>query len=349
MNLTIPSSEKVGVIGENGSGKSTLLRIIAGRETHDNGEVTVHAAGGIGYVGQTLGLPGEYTVAGAVDVAMAPLRDLERRLRDTEASLETATPSELERYGDLLSEFESRGGYEADANVESAMHALGLRHITGERSLASLSGGEQSRLGLACALAASPELLLLDEPTNHLDADGVSWLERRLRDHHGTVVTVTHDRAFLNAVTPTIIEVDADRRGLTRYGDGWQGYRRAKAAARHRWEQEYRDWCDEIVRQTEAAAAGAKVLAAKTTSDTRPRTAGHRRSHETGLSAKVREAKERLRRLETNPVPRPPEPLRFTVRIDGGKGEGLAAELVDVRVGARLFVDKFRIAPGERV
>nr|BFE81476.1 hypothetical protein GCM10020093_040770 [Planobispora longispora] len=319
----------------------------------------------MGHLGQTLALPPHSTVQDVVDHALHDLRDLERRLREAEASLGDASAEGLAAYGDLLTAYEARGGYEADARVDAAMHDLGLARIGRERTLGSLSGGEQSRLALACVLAAEPELLLLDEPTNHLDEQSVSWLEDRLRAYRGVVVAVTHDRAFLERTATAIFEVDL--RTVTRYGDGWDGYLTAKAAARRRREQEYQDWLAEIARQTELAETGARRLAASARSDDRPRTSGHRRSHEAGLSGQVRNARERLRRLTENPVPRPPDPLRFTARIGGTAasdasvargaagglcpepGAGLVAAMDDVRVGDRLHVESLGLAPGERV
>jgi len=349
VTFSVRTGERIGVIGENGSGKSTLLRLLAGEERPDNGEVTVVAEGGIGHLGQTLGLPGDDTVADAIDSALSELRELEKRMRAAEETLGDADEDALAEYGNLLAAYDARGGYEADARVDAAMHNLGLARIGRDRVLRTLSGGEQSRLGLACVLAAAPELLLLDEPTNHLDAAAVTWLEDQLRAHRGTVVTVTHDRAFLERVATAILEVDADRKTVTRYGDGWNGYLTAKAAARRRWEQDYEDWLGEIGRQTELADTGIERLGRSEKSTTRPRTAGHRRSHEGGLSAQVRNARERLDRLKSSPVPKPPEPLRFAVRVEGGKGDGLTAELDGVTVADRLDVASFAIKPGQRM
>ncbi|GAA3440670.1 ABC-F family ATP-binding cassette domain-containing protein [Planomonospora venezuelensis] len=320
VSFTVRPGERVGVIGENGAGKSTLLRLISGEEAPDGGELVVTAPGGVGHLGQTLGLPPHSTVQDVVDRALSDLRRLERRIREAEAALADASEDELAAYGDLLTAYEARGGYEADARVEAAVHALGLAHVGRDRALGSLSGGERSRLALACVLAAEPELLLLDEPTNHLDERSVAWLEDRLRSYPGVVVAVTHDRSFLERTATAILEVDL--RTVTRYGDGWDGYLTAKAAARRRWEQEYQDWLAEIGRQTELAEAGARRLAASVRSDDRPRTSGHRRSHEAGLSGQVRNARERLHRLAENPVPRPPDPLRFTARIGGATPSG---------------------------
>ncbi|MFG1997687.1 ribosomal protection-like ABC-F family protein [Spirillospora sp. NPDC048911] len=350
VSFSVRTGEKVGVIGENGSGKSTLLRMLAGEEKPDGGEITVMAAGGVGHLGQTLDLAPELTVTDAIDHALADLRDLERRMREAEATLAEASPEEMADYGDLLTAYEARGGYEADARVDAAMHGLGLAHITRDRVLGSLSGGEQSRLGLACVLAAAPELLLLDEPTNHLDEQAVTWLEGQLRAHRGTVVTVTHDRAFLEGFATAILEVDRDRRTVTRYGDGWNGYLKGKAAARRRWEQEYAEWLSEIDRQTELAEAGAERLGSLGPVNREQRMSGrHRRSHEGGVSALIRNARERLQRLHDNPVSRPPDPLRFAARIEGGKGDGLTAELAGVKVSGRLDIEEFKLAPGERM
>ncbi|MGK5556738.1 ribosomal protection-like ABC-F family protein [Actinomadura kijaniata] len=344
VSFTVRPGEKVAVIGENGSGKSTLLRLLSGVEEPDAGEVAVVAPGGAGHLGQTLGLAPGLTVADAIDHALADLRAVERRMRELEADLHEGNMAE---YGDLLADYEARGGYEADARVDAAMDALGIAHVTRDRALGSLSGGEQSRLGLATVLAAAPELLL-DEPTNHLDDRAVAWLEERLRAHRGTVVAVTHDRAFLEGFATAILEVDRDRHAVTRYGDGWEGYLTARAAARRRWEQDHAEWLAEIDRQTGLAESGARRLDALRAPSREERFSKHRRSHDHGVSALVRNARERLERLRAHPVPRPPDPLRFAARIEGGEGDGPTAELSRVKVAGRLDVESFKLPPGER-
>lgn len=351
IDLTVPAGHKVGVVGENGSGKSTLLKIIAGDEIPDSGDIIVHAGDGIGHAGQILELPADATVADVVNRAFAHLRDLEDRIGHAEACLGEADEAGLAEYGDLLTEYERRGGYEVDSRVAAAFDGLGLSFLTTDRELGTLSGGEQSRLSLATLMAAEPELILLDEPTNHLDAAGVGWLIRRLRQHSGTVIAVTHDRRFLTGFAEVIVEVDGDTGSVQRFGTGWQGYLAAKAAARHRWEQRYQDWRDEVARHSAATKEGAARLASKVRSDTRPRTAGHRRSHETGLSAVVRNAHERLRRLTDDPVPRPPDPLRFAGGFDTGAADpdSVRYELTDVVVPGRLTVPAWRIEFGQRL
>jgi ATPase subunit of ABC transporter with duplicated ATPase domains len=227
VSLTVGPGEHAGIVGENGSGKSTLLRLIAGIEAPDDGEVTVVVEGGIGHLGQTLGLPAAHTVQQAIDTALADLRAMERRMRELEADL---TEDRLAEYGDVLATYEARGGYEAEARTDKSLHGLGLAHIDRDRRLGSLSGGERARLGLACLLAASPEVLLLDEPTNHLDASSMEWLEERLRAHRGTVVAVSHDRLFLDRVVTSILAVESG--AVTRYGGGYAGFRGPNGAGK---------------------------------------------------------------------------------------------------------------------
>ncbi|MGW2257389.1 ABC-F family ATP-binding cassette domain-containing protein [Streptomyces sp. NPDC001780] len=372
VGLTVRPGEKAGVIGENGSGKSTLLRLIAGAERPDTGEITVVFPGGVGHLAQTLDLDPALTVQDAVDSALADLRELERRIAAAEAALGDADEAELAAYGDLLTAYEERGGYEADARVDAALDALGLARTGRDRPLGTLSGGERSRLALGCVLAAAPELLLLDEPTNHLDLRATTWLEEQLRAHRGTVVAVTHDRVFLERIATTILEVDRDTRTVTRYGDGWHGYRTAKAAARRRWEQDHLEYLAELTRTEELLAAAGQRLTA-TGKDPRQGFGKHRRSHEAKLSGQVRAARQRLWRLRATPVPPPPEPLRFTAPFtsdgDGsgaggngtggnsggggdsgdGKGGSLVAELTDIVVGDRLRLSALRLAAGERL
>ncbi|WP_442803120.1 ATP-binding cassette domain-containing protein [Streptomyces pseudogriseolus] len=353
VSLTVRPGERAAVVGENGAGKSTLLRLLAGAETPDDGDITVAFPGGCGHLTQTPALAPDRTVQDAVDHALAPLRALERRLRAAEERLGEASEAELAAYGDLLSAYEQRDGYRADARVDAAMHGLGLAGVTRDRLLGSLSGGEQSRLALACVLAADPELLLLDEPTNHLDASAVHWLEERLRGHRGTVVAVTHDRPFIERIATTILEVDRDTRSVRRYGDGWAGYRAAKAAARRRAEQAHTEWLEEVARTEELLESAGRRLST-TGGDPRQGFGKHRRSHEAKLGGQVRAVRERLARLRRTPVPAPPEPLRFTAAPatagDPSASDTVLAELEEVAVGERLRLDgRLTVEPGQRL
>ncbi|MFJ8308994.1 MULTISPECIES: ribosomal protection-like ABC-F family protein [unclassified Streptomyces] len=350
VSFTVRPGEKAAVIGENGSGKSTLLRLLAGAEHPDTGEVTAVFPGGTGHLAQTLGLAPDRTVQDAVDLALAELRALEADIRAAEAALADADEAQLLAYGELLTAYEERDGYRAETRTDAALHALGLGHLTRDRALGSLSGGEQSRLALACVLAAAPELLLLDEPTNHLDRRATDWLAEQLRAHRGTWVVVTHDRAFLERVSTTILEVDRELRTVVRYGDGWAGYRTARAAARRRRELAHQEWREELARTRELVAAAGQRLAA-TGKDPRQGFGKHRRSSEAKLSGQVRAARTRLGQLEREPVAAPPPPLRFHARLTtaAATSEGPLVELTGVKVGDRLDVPALTVKPGRRL
>ena len=319
INLAITPGEHVAVVGENGAGKSTLLRLLAGLETPDEGTAGIH--GRVGYLAQAHGLPDSFTVGSAIDASLAALRAIEAELDRLEAGLADAADDELETYGRLQTEYQLREGYAAESRVEAALDRLGLGGLDRNRLLGSLSGGEQERVALACVLADPADILLLDEPTNHLDARGTAWLEDRLATHRGTVVVVSHDRVLLRKVASTIIEVDAERRAVTRYGNGYDGYLREKAAERARWVQQYHTWIDAMEsekRQAETVAGtmgyGRKRDGDKMGFDFKAGT------WQKAASSQVRNAQERLRRLEASPVDRPPVPLRLNASLDVDPG-----------------------------
>ncbi len=351
VSFTLRPGEKAGIIGDNGSGKSTLLHLLAGTVQPDNGEVGVVAPGGTGHLAQTLDLPDTACVGDAIDLALAELRALERRLRTAAAELHGADPATYDRYAALEAEYEARGGYDADRRVDVALRHLGeSTGLDRSRRLGTLSGGQRSRLALAATLAASPELLLLDEPTNDLDDEAVAWLEERLRGHRGTLVAVTHDRTFLDRVTHTILEVDHHTRSVRRYGDGYTGYLTAKAAERARQQREYEDWRTEVARQSRLADSHIGRL------DAIPRKgpwafsgagAFRARSRAHGAMSRIRNARERLQRLTDHPVSAPPEPLRFSADIEGSADR--AVEVANVRVPGRLVLDSLHVPASGRL
>ncbi|MES9543209.1 ribosomal protection-like ABC-F family protein [Actinomadura sp. NPDC000600] len=351
VSLTVKPGERLGVIGDNGSGKSTLLKLMAGVERPDNGEVVTVAPGGIGYLPQSLALPPDATVADAVDLALADLRDLEARMRAAERSLGAPGRAVLDAYAELVAEFEARGGYEADVRVELALHGLGLPGLDRSRPLGTLSGGERSRLALAATLASSPELLLLDEPTNDLDDQATAWLERRLRAHRGTVVAITHDRMFLERVTTAVVEVDGGQ--VRRYGDGYPGFLAAKAAERAAQARAHEEWRTELDRHAALVAANAGRLAAiprKTAKAGMGTGAWRARSRTHGAAGRIRQSRQRLRQLVDHPAAPPPEPLRFTAvpAAPGAAGDEVLT-IGGVVVHGRLRLESLTVRAGERL
>ncbi|MEV5652987.1 ribosomal protection-like ABC-F family protein [Nocardia sp. NPDC052254] len=351
VTCSLGAGERTGIIGENGSGKSTLLRLFAGSEQPDQGEIVVHAEGGIGYLAQDERLPAHLSVQRIIDRSLHELRRIEDRMRRLEIEMSTGDESHLSEYADLATVFELRGGYDADARVERALHGLGLGVVARDRAVGGLSGGEQVRLRLAALLAAAPEVLLLDEPTNHLDDDALTWLEDHLRTRRGTTVTVSHDRTFLERVATTLLEVDSDRRCVVRHGNGYRGFLAEREAARHRWVQDHQHWQDETDRLRETIATTARRVAPGRAMKDNNKMAYDRAGGrvQQSLAGRVRNAEERLRRLLADPVPIPPEPLRFTAVPDAGRAHGVVLDATGIAMDGRLSATSVRVRAGERL
>ncbi|RAM38780.1 ABC-F family ATP-binding cassette domain-containing protein [Arthrobacter globiformis] len=362
VDLAIAAGEHAAVVGENGAGKSTLLRILAGIEAPAGGTVRRH--GRVGYLAQTSGLPARLTVADAIDNALLALREMESELERLEDGLAAAGANELEAYGNLQTQYQLREGYAAESRVEAALDRLGLGGVDRRRALGSLSGGEQERVALACLLADPADILLLDEPTNHLDAGGTAWLEGRLAAHRGPVVVVSHDRVLLRKIAAAVIEVDAERRTVNRYGNGYDGYLKEKRAERQRWAQQYHGWLDAMASERRQADTVADRMGYARRRDNDKAAFDFKTgTWQSAAASKVRNAQERLRRLEGNPVERPPERLKLDAGLDGdglnGDGPDLdsgprdAADRVlyarNTRVPGRLDVPEFRVDRGQKV
>lgn len=350
VTCTFPVGTHSAIVGENGSGKSTLLRLLAGEENPDEGQVTVLAAGDVGYLAQDVRLAGYLSVQKVIDSALAELRAMAARLRYLESAIAAGDTEAFDEYSDLQTVYELRGGYDADARVERALSGLGLRALPRERRVGELSGGEQARLRLATLLAAGPEVLLLDEPTNHLDDAALAWLEDHLRGRRGTTVTVTHDRTFLDGAATTLFEVDADRHGVTRYGGGYTAFLTEKEAARRRWGHDHGEWETKVAAAREAMNTTARRVAPGRAMKDRNKMAYGMRgdSVEKSLSARIRAAEERLRRLLDRPVPQPPEPLRFTPSFTDAGAAHAVVTADAVSVEGRLAETNLAVEPGER-
>ena len=348
VDVAITAGEHVAIVGENGAGKSTLLRILAGFEAPDEGTSVSH--GRVGYLAQTHGMPEQFTVSDAIDAALESLRALEAELDRLEDGLAGAEADELERYGNLQTQYQLREGYAAESRVEAALDRLGLGGLDRMRTLGSLSGGEQERVALACVLADPADILLLDEPTNHLDASGTAWLEARLAAHRGTVVVVSHDRVLLRKVASTVIEVDAERRSVNRYGNGYEGYLREKAAERQRWAQQYHGWLDAMAAERlQADTVAGKMGYARQRDGDKMGFDFKAGTWQKAATSKVRNAQERLRRLEANPIDRPPVPLKLATDLRADVADGPALEAKGVAVPGRLAPTDFRVEAGQKI
>ncbi|MGA8398285.1 MAG: energy-dependent translational throttle protein EttA, partial [Stellaceae bacterium] len=239
--LSFLPGAKIGVLGLNGAGKSTLLRIMAGQDKEFSGEGWAAEGASVGYLPQEPVLDPDKDVFGNVSEGLAETKALVERFEAVSARFaEELSDDEMNdlivEQGELQEQIDRLDAWELDRTIEIAMDAL--RCPPGDTQVANLSGGERRRVALCRLLLQKPDLLLLDEPTNHLDAESVSWLQRFLKDYPGTVVTVTHDRYFLDEVAGWILELDRGH-GIPYEGNysGWLEQKQARLAQEGRQEE----------------------------------------------------------------------------------------------------------------
>ena len=211
ISLSFLPGAKIGVLGLNGSGKSTLLKIMAGIETEFQGEAWAADGIKVGYLAQEPELDPSMDVAGNVLAGMGRAKQLVDRFNEVSAKFaEEMSDDEMNaviaEQAELQEEIDALDAWDLERKAEIAMDAL--RVPPGDADVTKLSGGEKRRVALCQLLLSAPDMLLLDEPTNHLDAESVAWLQRFLHDFPGTVVTITHDRYFLDEVAGWILELD---------------------------------------------------------------------------------------------------------------------------------------------
>lgn len=227
VSFSIDRSDRIGLIGPNGSGKSTLLRVVVGKETPDSGSVSVLPNSRIGYLRQGFSdLPGG-TLGQLIDGPLQGLLSAHDELERALAALgePSAALADADRTFALVQDrFDVAGGYVALDRLGAHLGRFGLADLTLDRPLSMLSGGQKTRAGLAALLASAPDLLVLDEPTNHLDVAALDWLAGFLRTHSGAVLTVSHDRSFLDETVTQILELDSGTRQLTSYPGNYSDY-----------------------------------------------------------------------------------------------------------------------------
>ncbi|NJM06290.1 ABC-F family ATP-binding cassette domain-containing protein [Candidatus Gracilibacteria bacterium] len=235
INFVLNDGEHVGLVGPNGAGKSTLLRCIVGQEQPDGGTITFSPRDAvIGYLAQSFYSQLSATVGEVLDNAQALFVSAEAELqRCTEALTATEDlASALSAYERALAAFDALGGYEREHRAAAVLEGLGLGAIARDTSVAALSGGQKTRLGLATLLLREPDLLILDEPTNHLDIAALEWLESFVRDYPRAVLVVAHDRAFLDRTVSRILALDSATHTLESYVGNYSDYTAARARER---------------------------------------------------------------------------------------------------------------------
>ena len=357
ISFNVNPGDRIGVVGPNGTGKSTLLAILAGEQAPDEGAVSFAPATRVGYLRQ-----------GALELEDQPLAALLDGPLDgllaAQATVDGATVA-LASAGDAgaldgawaaldaaSARFEDRGGYAAVDHLTALLGKFGLADVSLEKSLATLSGGQKTRAGLAALLAGDADLLLLDEPTNQLDVDALAWLGGFLRGYRGAVVVVSHDRAFLDETVGTIFAIDDRTHRLSATAGNYSDFLAAEAAAAEAQEDAYQRQQREVarierdIRDLSAHAIGVE----RSTIDFAPR----KRAKKVARTAKVRERKLEKRLADEDTVERPERrrglALDFGERHESGHDVAVA-ERVSVAYGETTVLRDLdlHVRFGERV
>jgi macrolide transport system ATP-binding/permease protein len=312
ISFVINAGDRVGIVGSNGVGKTTLLSILVGQETLEAGSFAFAPSTETGYLPQTT--PEFYgrTMQDLIYESLGNLRQLEERMRALESAMSAAVGEQLaaliEEYDLVFTRFQDRGGYDIDYKIDAILDGLRISYIARDREMQTLSGGEKARVGLAALLLRSPDLLLMDEPTNHLDVASLEWLENYLARYKGAILLVSHDRQFLNRAVNQIFEIDEHSHHLKKYEGNYDAYVLAKAAERAKWEEEYERQQEEIKELRKRIRETGRNVA-----HNRPPSDGDKLAYnffggrvQNTISRNVRAAEEQLRRIEEDPIAKPP-------------------------------------------
>ena len=208
LSFEVQEGECVAILGRNGCGKTTLFNILTGAMDYDEGEVYVNPNKRIGLISQIPRFPAGFSVEDVLRSAYASLFRIREKMRALESAMASgATAEQLREYDSLSNRFQSGGGYDMDVEVDKVCNGLGISAEQRQQAFDSLSGGEKTRVNLARLLLEKTDILLLDEPTNHLDLHSVEWLEGYINSFKGTVLTISHDRYFLDRIADRVIEI----------------------------------------------------------------------------------------------------------------------------------------------
>lgn len=341
--LVINEGERVGLVGANGCGKTTLLSIITqktGYDTSPDGKGSLSFGSGvrIGYLEQGVGLSAECSIAEEMRKPFAALDSEFERITQLQSQLSSLSGKELEEaeseYSKLLSHYENNDGYIIDVKIKTILNGMGFRGFDLERSVNSLSGGERTRLALAKLLLEEPSLLILDEPTNHLDLETMQWLEDYLLEYKGAILTVSHNRYFLDKVCKRICEIE--NRQLKSYTGNYSAFLKLKKAEVERQQKLYE-------------AEQAKIKELQYFID---------KNRASATSAKAAKSKQHmLDRIEENAQQKPvtyhkAAKIRLEYDIEPPK-EVFEADGIDISVdnGKRVLLDSFslNVRRGDRV
>ncbi len=251
VSFHVNAGDRVGIVGRNGAGKTTLLKLLTGELSADEGEFFVSQDTRVGYLKQRDNFDGEGTVIGEIDKIFTDIHRLEAEIEQVTAEIEAgkSDPARIEKLDRLHMQYERKGGYTYKSEITGILHSMAFGSAFYDKKIASLSGGERTRLALAALLLEKPDLLLLDEPTNHLDIGTLKWLEQYLASYKGTIMVVSHDRYFLDRIANRIFEVENQK--VYTYEGNYTRSLSQKQLRRETQQRAYDNQQREIARQEE--------------------------------------------------------------------------------------------------
>ena len=332
LSFQIDTGERVGILGPNGCGKTTLLRILTNVVREDEGDIVIAPGKRMGLISQIPVYPAGFTVEDVLDTAFASLHEMEREMtRLAEEMASNADPALMARYDKLTAAFETGGGYDTQTNKNKVCNGLSISADMRARLFDQLSGGEKTRVNLGRLILEDTDILLLDEPTNHLDLRATEWLEEYLEKFKGTVLTVSHDRFFLDKVVKRVIEI---RNGKAEFYSGnYSFYAVEKEKRELERLRQYEKEQAEIARLTETA----------------------RKMHEHNtelLHKRAFSIEKRIARMRT--TDRPTKERKMTVRF--GEKEFHGDEMLTIKNLSKAFGERtlfsdveMEVAGGERI
>jgi ATPase subunit of ABC transporter with duplicated ATPase domains len=343
VSLTLDDGARAGLVGVNGVGKTTLLRLLAGLDRPDRGAVALGTGDRVGYLPQDV-LDPHSTIDDLLRRALGEVWEVRLQLDALEADL-----TDLDAYGEAQARFEALGGWALEARLDEARRRLDIEHLDRRSSLGRVSGGEAARCLLAAVLLGEPTVLLLDEPTNHLDADGHAWLAEWLAGFSGTLLTVSHDRDFLDATVDRVLELSAE--GMGAYEGGYTAYRQERERRREKLALAV-EAQDKRRRRLEADIAMTQRQAAYTERHAGGMGADQLKRYAKKVAKKSKVREHRLRREIASEDWRrmPRDPAAFKVQL-GSEDQGgrLVAALRDVAVEGVFAGADLQLHGGDRV
>ncbi len=255
VSFHINDGDRVGIVGVNGAGKTTLLRILTGELPCEEGEFFVSSDTKTGYLRQDGGFDSQKTIIEEVDGIFGGFHAMEREMEKLLAEIEAAAGEDddgeglrlVERYDALQERYREGGGYTYKSEMKGILTSMAFGEDSYDKKISTLSGGEKTRLALACLLMRKPDILFLDEPTNHLDIGTLKWLEQYLKSYKGTIVLVSHDRYFLDETVNRIFEIENHR--LNIYEGNYSFYAAERKKRRESELKRYEKQQKEIRRQ----------------------------------------------------------------------------------------------------